>query len=261
MINWIPNNKSFFFIVIAIPALLSSGGRVLDSPTETFYLQPAQIHVAVLKDVIGIITISFNGHPTPHSLPIDTASLAMFEPDSAGKMINVGQLKIRNIAAISGVDYEGILLRRFPVKKRKGVYYQIVYDAKMDRRTWIKMSAPGKILRDKKLNVSGSLLNLQNQKDVLIPVDVFYLMGGNGRRFFLGPDGRARSVAITSEEEMTKIPFRDKGEIGSVYIAEVKNGFAKVMTRAGVDEEPKFAGWIRITEDGSLTLWQVTQPG
>jgi hypothetical protein len=247
------------FKILLIIAIHFTGKIALavDAPMETFFIQPEKIHPEALKNIQAIITITFLDPGYHYVLPPQPVKIQGHPGRSEQSEIMPMVLTLENIRPLSGVDYEQIVIRRFPVTEVDGNLFEIVYDLEKNLRTWVYIMNNTYIRTSVGQFMPVEVTSLTENGSVNFHPDIFYLLNGDARRFYESPQDDASYFDVSDEEGVNNIPFRtEKKFINSLQITEIVNGFAKVSTSADIDGELTFAGWIKMAPGGVLTVWQ-----
>src|SRR5688572_29103592 len=93
---------------------LCSYAMALDAPAEEFYIDPAKIHPQALKDVKGIVMITFAELDYYIHFKTPPAKIQGYLRQDGLDSAYL-QLSMKNVKPLSGVDYMQMTLRRFPV--------------------------------------------------------------------------------------------------------------------------------------------------
>jgi hypothetical protein len=239
-----------------------SSGFIVDAPSERFYVTPERIHTQALRDVKGIISIRFVEVLRSEDFEKPPAEILTYNLEKEGNMTSGTALTLKNINPLSGFDWEDITIRRFPVLETRNEYYRIVYDVEKNLQAWILGDPAGFVRATTGHWVRGEFTWFKNTDRMDLVADVFYLLNGKPRKFYELPKSDSRSAFINSEEEIDKLPFRKEKEfVSNVHITQIKNGFAKVYTQGDAGGDLKFAGWIKLVENGKLTVWKIVASG
>jgi hypothetical protein len=242
--------------------VILSTGFVWDAPSEEFYVAPKKIHPQASKEVQGVLSIKFldlgySMHFSPQPAKIQGYHRKEAGTDSASLV-----LSIKNIKALSGVNYEQMIIRRFPITAIDGGFCQIVYDVEKNLRIWVQIVDNNYVRTSVGQLVPANAILFADSDQVGFAPDIFYLLDGKRRRFYKDPKEDAPYFDVQNEDQINDIPFRSEKEFVSLLeVTAVANGYAKISTRSGVDGEAKFAGWIKLFENGRLTVWPVAGSG
>jgi hypothetical protein len=248
--------------LLALLTLTSTTKLTLDAPVEEFYIPAEKIHPRALEGVIGVMTITFVdlGYYTYIMNP-PPAQIQGYQKKEGFSDSATLVLSLKNIRALSGIDYEQMIIRRFPVVAVDNNFYEIVYDLEKNLRIWVHTE--NQYVRT---NI-GQLVPMRmtwfsDQKNLFFGAELFYLMKGRPRKYYESPSLTANYFEVRNSNQLHDIPFRTVNEtISDIEITEIAEGFAKVTTRSGADGEPQFTGWIKILENNILTIWPVAQGG
>jgi hypothetical protein len=229
----------------------------IDAPTETFFVDAGKIHPQALRGVKGIISIYFveTFHAIMKDHPAKVVTYAFGKEGSRSPSL---PLTLNNIRPLSGMDWEDETIRRFPVLEIRDEYYRIVYDVEKNLQAWILCHPSGFVRITTGHWVRGAFTWLKSTDKMNLSANIFYLLDGKSRKVYEQPRTDSPAVEISNEDEFNKLPNRKEREVVSnIYITQIKNGFAKIYTQGDCGAEPKFAGWIKIVENGQLTIWSV----
>jgi hypothetical protein len=229
----------------------------VDTPSETFFVDVRKIHPQALRGVKGIISIHFveTFHAIMKDHPAEIVTYTFAKEGSRGPSL---ALTLSNIRPLSGMDWEDQTIRRFPVMEIRDEYYRIVYDVEKNLQAWILCHPSGFVRITTGHWVRGEFTWLKFTEKMNLSANIFFLLDGKPRKFYEQPRTDSPAVDVSNEDEFNKLPNREEREVVSnIYITQIKNGFAKVYTQGDCGAEPKFAGWIKIVENGQLTIWRV----
>ena len=229
----------------------------VDTPRETFFVDARKIHPQALRGVKGIISIHFV--ETFHAIMIDhPAKIVTYAFEKEGSRSPSLALTLKNIRPLSGMDWEDATIRRFPVMEIRDYYYRIVYDVEKNLQAWIHCDPSGFVRITTGHWVRGEFAWLKSTEKMNLSANIFYLLDGKPRKVYEQPKTDSPAVEISNEDEFNKLPNMDEREVVSnIFITQIKNGFAKIYSQGDCGAKPKFAGWIKIVENGRLTIWCV----
>jgi hypothetical protein len=242
---------------------LSPHSKPMDAAVESFMVEPAAIHRDALRGAIGVITITFSELDYFIEMKMPSAKIQTYSSKEGSRGgTNKLHLSLENIKVISGLDYSGLIYRRFPIVNTGTGILEIVYDVEKNLRAWIMIddhnyvrTSVGQLLPSTILMFGDQTLNEET-------VDLFFLLNGKARKFYQRPDDTSPSAAVAKESDLAFIEWRKlETRIHTIFITEIQGEFAKISTRAAMDEEPEFAGWIKIRENDVLTLWPFAMGG
>lgn len=236
-----------------------------DAAVEEFLIESSRINPASLDGAIGVYSITFAELNYAAEMDMPPASVQTFDPQSnyfsENKQV-LPALTVNNTKAISGIEYSGLILRRFPIVERKESLIRIVYDSEKNLRAWVQQVDNNYVRTNVGQLIPATAFFFADRKNTSVTMDIFYLLNGKPRLFYEKPDAAARTVAVANPQHMHLIPWSATSkEISGFLVTEIENGFAKVSTWHGADGEPVFAGWVKIFDGDKLTVWEFAMGG
>lgn len=234
-----------------------------DAAIEGFLIEADKIHPKVFEETTGVLTVTFSELDYYINIKMEPAKLLAYGyTDSTSYEPSEKHVTVDNSKAISGIDYNNMIIHRFPIVDFDLPMVQIVYDVQRNLRAWVAITE-GKYVRTSVGQLMPvTISRFAAAKDLDLSYDIFYLLKGKPRLFYQAPDESAASVSIRSADSFNLIPWRARNEtVSSLTVTEMENGFAKVFTREGADGEPLFTGWVKIFVDGKLSIWEFETRG
>lgn len=227
---------TLFITTILITNLFSA------APVERYHVEPKELDKDILKNTIGILTLNSG---IKRGLEFNSYR---FENNSydINKIISVSEtIPISNFGYFSLVDTILFVQNyRYPILTVNTNYYEIVYDVKNDKRTWVNIN-----------NVENSFHTSLFYYDKIetykrIYFDIFTFNFGD-RKVYSEPD-------INSDYQvLQKADFDGK----AIKVLEQDNEFLKIgIVKPEYDKEFNFLiepiGWINIRDkDNNITIW------
>jgi hypothetical protein len=253
--------RLFIALLICCPALLSSFR--FDAPAEQFLVPAEKIHPKALQEVRGVLTVTFAELDYYIDIKMEPAKLLTYKyTDTTGHQATRFFLTIENTKALSGIDYSGVIIRRFPIVQYGDSFVQIIYNVEKNLRAWIQVVDNKYARTSVGQLVPASSMLFTPGKNLSYSFDVFYLLKGKKRIFYQTPNETSATIPVSSDQDFDIIPWRERKEnVSSFTITEMENGFAKVNTQSGADGELLFAGWVKIFVGGKLTVWEFETRG
>jgi hypothetical protein len=258
LIRYLDRMKAIIYGLFAIPTLFSNPASNFDAPGEAFYIEPEKIHPKALHGVLGVMTITFaelsyHIHFNPPVAEIQGYERREDLADTASLVIS-----LKNIKPLSGINYQQMIVRRFPVIAVDGSYCEIVYDLQNNLTIWVQTEKESYVRTSVGQLMPMDVTWFSDNSNASFTPELFYLMNGKSRKFYESPSDTAKFYEVHEHDQLHDIPFRTvKETIAAIEITEIANGFAKVSTRSGADGELRFTGWIRIFENNLLTIWPI----
>jgi hypothetical protein len=246
-------------------SMLLWGSTVLtaDAAVETYFVDSREFQEAVLRDTIGVLTISVpeEEHETHAAGDATHAAgvLLTYRLETDGRFTPAGHISVRTLKGVNGWHYSSTFLFRVPIVRSESDYLEIVADVRADSRVWISIDGVRRFWSSPSDPRRAFITWLRadqpriacGEGDVYPPAfDVFYLIGGQNRRLYDTPSmsGKIRILAAGS-------PLLD----GIVFITAHQAGFGRVEVLKDVSSTPRFIGWIRLRDDqGRLTVWPIS---
>jgi hypothetical protein len=255
--------STFRILLIAVFALLPSFAFSLDAAVESFRIEQNKIHPQALIGIQGIITITFSELNYYIEMDVEPAKIQTYTShDGARGKAQQLVLTPDNTKALSGIDYSGMVIRRFPVVRVGTSIVEIIYDMEKNLRAWIMIDDHEYVRTNIGQLVEAKILFFDDAQNLNVSFDLFYLLNGFPRTFYEAADETSKKVVISNAGAFNNITWRMRKEtVSSVVITEMLNGFAKVYTAQGADGELLFAGWVKIFVDEKLTIWQFEMGG
>lgn len=207
-----------------------------DGPEEKVWLQPSEISNGVLRQTLGVATISVLTEAP--SLPSYRLQGAAFVP--------AGQIDLPRVTAVNGWDYEGVTLRRFPVLAERDGRALLALDGTGDATAWIAVPKEEPQVGQFPQVRVRSFVSADPQG-----LDLYFLLGGERRKVYERPADDSPYRVVTP----TSLSF-------GLYGRRVENGFLEIVEsqREGQVRIPR--GWVRIRDaEGRLTLWYQSYDG
>jgi hypothetical protein len=233
-----------------------------DAPVERFLIEPNKIHPDALKGILGVMHVTFVELDYYIHFSPPPAEIQGFERKEGEPQVASLKLSLTNTKPLSGIDWSQMVVRRFPISQKDGRMVEIVYDLEKNLRIWVQTADDQYVRTTMGQLVSAGFTWFHDRDSLTMGPDIFYLLNGKPRRFFESPDNVAAYHDVNNDQQINQIPFRPgKDYISTFEITEIKNGFAKISTRSGADGDLKFAGWIKIFDNGVLTIWPVASSG
>lgn len=268
--------KKITIIYFVIVLIVSAYHCYADAPYEKFLVDTTNIHPQAIKNIKGILSISFTDpdyYNTERSN--NPAQIQLFDsPDFANEN---SLLTIENQSAISVLEWSHGYTYKFPLLEKEGNFIKIIYNVKKNLTAWIYMEFIPKKGRDK-INKDLNYLIAKNQKccanliifskfaNEMEQVDIFHFYRKNLRKVY-----KYRSLKsfykkdAKSIVEILKPDYKKKRmHFIGFYISEIKDGFAKLHARFfevyGDPEEYPLLGWIPLFDKkGNLTIWTISR--
>ncbi len=176
--------------------------------------------------------------------------LLTFYEKSGGGFRKTRTVNILATKPLSGYEYGGTRLQRFPAVSRNRSFVKIVYDVEKNLRAWVNLddlSKPEPEGTPAPVFVTWFDQGKYQDYDC---IDLFRLLREHPLRLYDGPCQTSRSRLVESYDEIGK-------DAMNPVVVEQRNGFVRLGFYDSCGGTIRKSGWwIRIRDDkGRLTIW------
>ena len=204
-----------------------------DQPYEEFHLGRGKISDRVLREAIGILTVS-------SGVTKVTTFAAYAQPGAGDPNRSVDAFKTRpvsNFAYHSSQHEDSIAGYRFPIVDRSGSFIQIAIDPVADRRIWVSTA-------DLTVAFLHTELYFGEFQKLGEFVDPFFGDPQAVRTLFQAPNPWSKATRISGPQFAT------------LKVIAQKKGFVQVAHPGNGGGHPVPLGWLRIRDaQGRLQIW------
>ena len=118
-----------------------------DAAVDEYLIAASEIHPAVLAETKGVITVTFSDLDYNAHFKMKPGKLLRYDyTDTTSYRPSHHFVTIDNSKGISGIHYNNMITRRFPIVSFDAPMVQIVYDVQKNLRTWVVLT-DGKYVR------------------------------------------------------------------------------------------------------------------
>jgi hypothetical protein len=234
------------FFVSLVTAIGTAAYDTLSVPFE-------DIHKAVLKDAIGILTVwctdegmEIYGGSEKERMQLAEAQRRQLFLDTyvqcPGAFRKVAPLAVHDTVPLSKLEHEGVI-RRFPATRKAGQFVEMIYDVRRNLRAWVQLTPswpPGCEVSYDSLSDDGPISPM--------PVDLYCLATehpvGLSVRLYRSPDKNAKWSRLQYGSDYTDV------------LVEIRNGFGLLVWEDCEGKRIKTLGWVPLRDKrGRLIVW------
>lgn len=228
--------------ISALVLSLAALDAVADAPYELYHVSRSSISVSILKESIGILTISSGIRKGKYLKPYQEKS-GNWTPE---KMIDaLKTIPVSNFSYHPLSDYEGVGSFRFPILKKSGAFIKIAIDPVDAKSIWVSRED-----LDKDYFVKEDYFENFRPQELIDPE----FPGLENARLYAKPSFQSETSGINHGQR-----FRVIGQKGDfLEVAEDEGDGEGDEEGASTQKtiEPKSAGWIPIHDKkGLLIIW------